>query len=121
MADRDDGGLLARVQLDQPARSVVAEPRDDDAVARLKRARASAIASALLRLLLQFGQALRQGLARPLGLGLGHDRRLAGLLGLLAQLLEDLPVGTSAARGSGPGRTRPARPRARAAATAARS
>ncbi len=36
LADRDDGRLLARVELHDPARAVVAEPRDDDAVARLE-------------------------------------------------------------------------------------
>ena len=116
--DGDDGGLLARVELDQPAGAVVAEPRDDHPVARLEPGPGLGDRVGLLRLVLQLGQAPGEGLAGPLGLGLGLQRRLAGLLGLLAEPLEDLPLGDSAAPAAGRGTTRPGRRRARAASSA---
>ena len=43
MTDRDHGGLLAGIKLDDAARSIVTQTRHDDTVAGLEPARASAI------------------------------------------------------------------------------
>ena len=106
MADRDDGRLLARVELDDAAGPIVAQPRHDDPVAGLEARpgvgelvlaaspRAGARPAA--------GQASRDARPRP-----GQERGLPRLLGLLAELLDQLPFrrASPAARGDrlGPG------------------
>ena len=57
------------------------------------RARASAMRIRLLGFILQLGKALGQGFTGPFGFGLGLHRLLPRLLGLLPQLLKDLPLG----------------------------
>ena len=93
LADRDDGGLLAGVELDDPAGPVVAEAGDDDAVAGLEPGAGLDQAGVVLGLALEVGEALVERLAAPLGLGLGRQGRLAGVLGVLAELLDDLQLG----------------------------
>ncbi len=92
MSDRDDRGLLADVELDDPARAVVAEARDDHPVARLEACSGFGDGVGLPGLVLELGQASGERLAGPLGLGLGLEGRLPGFLGLLADLLEELPL-----------------------------
>ena len=108
LADRDDGRLLARVELDDPAGAVVAEPGDDDAVAGLEAGAGLGDPGVVLGLALEVGEALVERLAAPLGLGLRGEGRLAGVLGVLAELLDDLQLGERArpgpARGSGAAR-----------------
>ena len=70
--------LLPRVELDDPAGAVVAEPGDDHAVAGLEPRAGLGQAGVVLGLALEVGQALVEGLAAPLGLGLGGERRLPG-------------------------------------------
>ena len=69
--DGDDRRLLAGVELDQPAGPVVAEPRDDDPVARLEAGAGVGDRVGLPGLVLELGEAAGEGLAGPLGFGLG--------------------------------------------------
>ena len=75
VSDRDDGGLLARVELDDPAGAIVSEARDHNPIAGLEACPRFGDGVSVTGLVLELGQASGEGLAGPFGFGLGLEGR----------------------------------------------
>ena len=75
MTDRDLGRLLALIELDHPARAVIAQSRHHHLVAHLNQCPRVGKVDSSLSFGMQLGQPLLQRFARALGVGLCGQRR----------------------------------------------
>jgi hypothetical protein len=84
VTDRYHSGFFSKIELDDSARSIVSQARNDDAVARLKPSSGLAELKVAMGLALEVRKPLIEHFARALSLCPGGMSRLPCFLGLTA-------------------------------------